>query len=167
VTSFITDDARMAAIGTAAGLIATTTMSGVMVAARESGLMREIPPHEIASQVVDRTQAGDGVDDGERRELGWLAHFAFGAAAGAAYGVLRQHVRTPGPATLHGAGYALAIWAVSYAGWIPALRFLPPAGDDHEPGRQPAMIAAHVAFGAVLGAIVDRALPGRRPRQIA
>jgi hypothetical protein len=166
MTNLILEDARMAAVGTAAGLVATTTMSGLMVAARKSGLMSELPPHEITSKVVDRARTADDVDDDvdddERRQLGWVAHFAFGAVAGALYGVLRQHVRTPGPATLHGAGYALAIWAVSYAGWIPALRFLPPAGDDHEPGRQPAMIAAHLAFGSVLGAIVDRALPERR-----
>jgi hypothetical protein len=41
-------------------------------------------------------------------------------------------------------------------GWVPALGFLPPATEDR-PGRPPAMIAAHVVFGAVLAAIVAQA----------
>jgi hypothetical protein len=156
---------QLAAVGAASGVAATAVMSGVMVGARETGLMSEIPPHEIASNAVDRTPARDEADAEERRSIGWLSHFAFGAGAGAIYALLRNVVRTPGPATLHGAGYALAIWLVSYLGWIPALSLLPPADRD-EPGRQPAMVAAHLVFGAVLGALVQSRLPRRPPKAI-
>ncbi len=154
---------RLVALGAVSGTIATAVMSAVMVAAKRAGLMSELPPHEIASRTVDRTAAGDNLDQGDRRELGWLTHFAFGAAAGAFYALLRNVVRTPGPAWLHGAGYALAIWFVSYMGWVPALRLMPPADRD-EPGRQPVMVAAHVVFGAVLGGLIQPRLPwSRRP----
>jgi len=149
---------RLVAIGSASGVAATAVMSCVMVGAREAGLMSEIPPHEMASRAVDRTPAGDETGGEERRALGWLSHFAFGAAAGALYAPLRSVVRTPGPAALHGAGYALVIWLVSYMGWIPSLGLMPRADRD-EPGRQPAMVVAHLVFGAVLGALVQSRLP--------
>jgi len=151
---------QLATVGAASGLVATTVMSGVMVGAREAGLMTELPPHEMASKAVDETPAREEAGPQERRSLGWLSHFAFGAGTGAVYALLRDRVRTPGPAGLYGAGFALAIWAVSYVGWIPALRLMPPADRD-EPGRQPAMIVAHIVFGWVLGALVQPRLPRR------
>jgi len=152
---------RLVALGAICGTVATAVMSALMLAGQRAGLMSELPPHEIASRSVDRTAARDDLDHGDRRQLGWVSHFAFGAAAGAVYALLRNVVRTPGPAWLHGAGYALAIWFVSYMGWVPALRLMPPADRD-EPGRQPVMVAAHVVFGAVLGALVQPRLPWRR-----
>jgi hypothetical protein len=152
---------RLIGLGAASGTVATAVMSALMLAGRRAGLMSELPPHEIASRTVDRTDARDDLDHGDRRDLGWLSHFAFGAGAGALYALLRNVIRTPGPAWLHGAGYALGIWAVSYMGWLPALRLMPPADRD-EPGRQPVMVAAHVVFGAVLGALVQPRLPWRR-----
>ncbi len=133
-----------------------------MLAAREAGLMSELPPHEIADKVVERSAAADDAGPQERRRLGWLAHFGFGAATGALYAVLRNRIPTPGGPIFHGSTFALAVWAVSYLGWIPAIRFLPPATED-EPGRQPAMVAAHALFGAILGVLVERGLPRRLP----
>ena len=152
---------RLLAIGAVSGTIATAVMTVVMLAARRAGLMSELPPHEIASRTVDRTPAREEADPNERRGLGWISHFAFGAGAGAAYALLRNVVRTPGPAWFHGAGYALAIWLVSYMGWIPALGLMPKVDRD-EPGRQPAMMLSHFVFGAVLGALVQPRLPWSR-----
>ncbi len=153
-------DLRMAAVGAAGGLAATGAMSALMIGAQRAGLVSELPPHAIARKAVQRTPGGHVMGHAERRRLGWLGHFAFGAAAGTVYAVLRNRTRTPGGPLFHGSTYALAIWAVSYLGWIPAMRFLPQATDD-EPGRPPTMIAAHALFGAVLGLLVERALPRR------
>lgn len=46
----------------------------------------------------------------------------------------------------------LAIWLVSYFGWIPALRTLAPPSEDR-PGRAWTMFAAHVVYGATLSAL--------------
>ena len=151
---------RLVALGAVSGAFATGAMSAVMLAARRVGLMSELPPHEIASRGVDRAPGVDA-DADERRGLGWVTHFVFGAAAGALYALLRNVVRTPGPAWLHGAGYALGIWFVSYMGWAPALGLMPRADRD-EPGRQPAMVVAHLVFGAVLGSLIQPRLPWRR-----
>jgi hypothetical protein len=152
---------RLIALGSVSGAIATAVMSAVMLVARRAGLMSELPPHEIASRSVDRTPARDDAHSDERRGLGWITHFVFGAGAGALYALLRNVVRTPGPAWFHGAGYALGVWFVSYMGWLPALGLMPRADRD-EPGRQPAMVAAHLVFGAVLGMLVQPRLPWRR-----
>ena len=156
------EDLRATALGAASGVVATAAMSAVMVGAQRAGLMGELPPHAIARQSVERTPGPDETTPETKRRLGWLAHFGFGAAIGGLYGLLRRRVRTPGPAAFHGGSFALAVWAVSYLGWIPALNFLPSATED-EPGRPPTMIAAHLVFGALVGVIVERGLGPRRP----
>ena len=150
-------NARAVAVGAASGALATAAMSALMVAAREAGLMSELPPHVIAQKTVERTDTAEAADPDEKAGLGWLAHFAFGAAAGALYAPLRARLPAGVPAALTGAVFALGIWAVSYQGWIPALRFLPPATRD-EPGRPPTMVAAHLVFGAVMGLAAERGL---------
>jgi uncharacterized membrane protein YagU involved in acid resistance len=54
-----------------------------------------------------------------------------------------------------GALYGLALWLVSYQGWIPALGLLPPPEQDAQ-GRTMAMIAAHLVYGAMLGWMARR-----------
>ena len=49
----------------------------------------------------------------------------------------------------------LSVWAVSYQGWVPALGILPKASEDR-PARPAVMVAAHVVYGAVLGALEQR-----------
>ncbi|MCU1692974.1 MAG: hypothetical protein JWM64_2065, partial [Frankiales bacterium] len=71
----------------------------------------------------------------------------FGAALGAVAAVL------PGRGPAQGVAVALAAYAASYQGWVPALGILPPATDD-EPGRPAVMVAAHVVYGAVLGRLL-------------
>jgi len=50
-----------------------------------------------------------------------------------------------------GAGYGVAVWALSYLGWIPALNVLKPA-TQHPPRRDLLMIAAHLVWGTALAA---------------
>jgi hypothetical protein len=82
-----------------------------------------------------------------------FAHLAFGGAAGALYGLIRSRIRRlPGPVL--GAGFGLAVWTISYAGWIPAAGILPPPHEDR-PGRPIVMVGAHLVYGGVLGALQD------------
>lgn len=146
---------RAVNLGALGGLVATAAMSVVMLAAREGGLMGRLPPHEIASKTVARTGLSDDVDADGREAAGWAGHLAFGAIAGALFAGLRALLRPPGSGVVHGVLFALGVWLVSYQGWIPALRLLPPASRDH-PERPAAMVAAHVVYGTVLGAIAGR-----------
>lgn len=135
--------------GAAAGSVATGAMSAPMLVAGRAGLMGQQPPEAIvrrAGQLVGAEPQGATPD-----ALAALSHVAFGATAGAAYALLPA----PSRPVARGVLASLAIYGVSYAGWIPTLHALPPAQKDR-PDRQVTMAVAHVVFGAVLGALDAR-----------
>jgi hypothetical protein len=136
--------------GATGGAIATVAMSAIMIAGEHTGLIGEQPPTTITrfalgAAGVDRPSVAASV-------TAPLTHLAFGALGGAVFGLFRRLVPSV-PGGLLGVGFGLAIWAVSYKGWIPALGILPPPEDDR-PGRPVVMIVAHVVYGLVLGRLV-------------
>jgi hypothetical protein len=135
--------------GTAAGAVATAAMSALMLAAGRAGLMGRQPPEAIVRQAGALTA---GEPRGRLADaLAAVAHLGFGAGTGAAYALLPPSGRP----VLRGMAVGEAVYAVSYAGWVPALGALPPADRDR-PSRQAVMAAAHLLYGAVLGALDDR-----------
>lgn len=129
-------------LGAIAGVMATVAMTAAM--RRMRPLLPEedrypLPPREIVDRTTDRTE-----DEQARRRQTLLAHFAFGAASGAVFALLR-----PRGGLAAGAGYGVAVWAASYLGWIPAARILKPA-TRHPWRRNLLMIAAHLVWGASL-----------------
>jgi hypothetical protein len=138
--------------GALAGAAATLPMSAVMLAAGELGLMGEQPPERITERLLHAVSIHPG--EGESNLAGTAAHLAFGATMGAAFQLLRENVELPGSPVAQGVAWGLGLWALNYAGWIPALGILPPPDRDR-PGRVRTMIAAHVVFGAALGALSD------------
>ena len=74
-----------------------------------------------------------------------VAHFAFGAGAGALYGLLAPRRFREGT----GIAYAGLIWVTSYLGWLPALRLHPPVARDDRV-RQIGNAAGHVVYGISL-----------------
>jgi hypothetical protein len=146
--------ARMAR-GALAGTVATAAMSGLMLAGARAGLMREQPPKRVVRALLPghrhRPKPGE-------RALGTLAHFAFGAASGALFGLLVGDRRPRIPA---GVAYALALWVSGYQGWIPQLKIMPPISQDL-PGRRAVMAAAHVVYGAALVLALNRISPEPR-----
>ena len=139
--------------GSAAGLLATLLMSGLMLAARRLRPMPQLPPETIARRATEEV-TGEPPSAAEGRVLGSVAHLGFGAIAGAGFGALHHSVGIRGAfaSVLAGLGYATAVYLVSYQGWVPALRILPPATDD-DPERVRIMVAAHWVFGAALGTV--------------
>lgn len=147
--------ARRFARGAVAGLIATATMSAVMALARRAGLVGKHPPEEITERTLDA--AGARPEEPTKDALATAAHLAFGMGAGGLYGLLPVPRRRSG-GILVGTGYGLAVWAVSYAGWLPAFGLMPsPARDRSD--RQATMVASHLVYGATLGGLLHR-LPG-------
>lgn len=143
--------------GAVAGTLATGAMSALMLAAGRTGLLRHQPPKRIARAFLPghrhRPKPGE-------RLLGGAAHFGFGAASGALFGLLVGDRRPRIPV---GVGYGLAVWAVSYQGWVPRLHMMPPASRDL-PERRAVMAGAHVVYGAALVLALNRLTP-RRPRR--
>lgn len=150
---------RLAAIvgPAAAGAVATAAMSVVMVAGAKAGMMGDQPPTVITKSALRAAGADDPAVVASR--IAPAAHLAFGALAGMLFGLLRRILPgVPGPGL--GVLFGLAVWGVSYRGWVPALGILPPPEHDR-PGRPEVMVAAHLVFGLVLGVLVHSA-PSRR-----
>ena len=139
--------------GAIAGLGATAVMSAAMLAARSAGLTRTLPPARIAEVAIEEATHRPAQED-ERRVVASAAHLGFGAAGGAAFGIIRQAagIRGPVASVVTALAFANVVYVVSYQGWVPALRIMPPASRD-EAGRVGTMVVAHWIYGAVLGAL--------------
>ena len=135
-------------LGAIAGVMATVAMTAAM--RRMRPLLPDedsypLPPREIIDGTAGRSGERQGDDEQARRRQTLLAHFAFGAASGAVFALLRPR----GGLAAAGAGYGVAVWAASYLGWIPAARILKPA-TRHPWRRNLLMIAAHLVWGVSL-----------------
>ena len=129
------------AFGALAGITATMAMTATMRTLFSTLPAEErypLPPRELTECMLPASQS-------TLPALTVLAHFAYGAAAGALFGALPE--RRWGT----GAGYGVAVWALSYLGWIPGLNILKPA-TQHPPRRDMVMIAAHLVWGTALAA---------------
>lgn len=133
--------------GAVSGVVATGAMSAVMLALRRQ--MGTQPPDAIATDAAHA--AGFSPSESEADVLASVAHAGFGAVSGAAYALLPRY----GPPPVRGVAVAMTIWAAAYQGVVPALGILPQASRD-KTERPAVMIAAHLVFGAVLGAVEDR-----------
>jgi uncharacterized membrane protein YagU involved in acid resistance len=146
---------RQACRGAVAGFAATGPMSIFMAASHEAlpeAQQTGLPPRQITDRVLAKADLHDDVDEPERQGITAAAHFAYGTAAGAVYGVLAHALRPP--PVLGGVAYGLAVWAGSYLGLLPATGLYRSA--TREPaGRNVMMIGAHVVWGAVLGLLAD------------
>lgn len=139
--------------GAIAGAVATLFHTAVMFALHQRlsrAARAPLPPVEITSEVAKRAGL-DKLQHGAGLTVATIAtHFGYGAAAGMLYAPIaaRVHQKHIGA----GIAYGIIVWVLSYLGWIPALRILPPAM------RQPAqrnvmMVLGHVAWGAGLAGI--------------
>jgi uncharacterized membrane protein YagU involved in acid resistance len=141
--------------GAAAGFVATAPMTAAMEV-----MHRRLPWWERyslpPSQIITRIKAQFGLrrhrNRSEHLMVTLLAHFGYGAAAGAVYAPIADTVPLPG--ALKGVTFGLIVWGVSYLGLLPALGILRPA-TRHPRRRSALMIAAHVVWGAVLGVLTD------------
>lgn len=135
--------------GALAGAAATVAMSIIMVVSERIGLMGRHPPERIVERgmaVADEPPSPDTVD-----AMAGAAHLAFGTVGGAAFGLL-MNSRASVTGQRLAIPWALIIWLVSYFGWIPALRILPPPTEDR-PGRAWTLLFAHLVYGVTLGAL--------------
>lgn len=141
--------------GFGAGAVATVGMSALMFAGRRTGLLGRMPPEKITSRALNAL----GVERSRREQDAAAAvlHVGFGAMAGALFAPALRALRLPLSPMLQGAAFGTLVWAVSYAGWIPALGIMPPPSRDR-PRRPEVMLAAHWVYGGLLGWLCSRAL---------
>jgi hypothetical protein len=141
-------------IGAAAGAVATFPMSGVMLAASKARLLGEPPPKKITRAATRRLAPAVARHEAPLDLASIAAHLGFGAAMGALYSVALGRRR---PTMLSGVAFGTAVWAVSYAGWVPAAGVMPEPSDDRR-GRPASMVVSHWVFGASLASAL-RMLP--------
>ena len=142
-------------LGVICGIAATGPMSVVMVLLHRRLPPQErypLPPREITTKAVQQLAVPEDVDPAMRSALTWLAHFAYGGAAGALYAERQR--RLPGGAALRGPLFGLLVWTVSYLGLLPGLRVLRSA-TEHPVRRSALMIAAHLVWGGFLALIYE------------
>jgi uncharacterized membrane protein YagU involved in acid resistance len=142
-----------AVIGSMAGIAATVAMTIAMDAMFRRLPRREqypLPPRELTETLAEIARPKHQPGENALRAATLLGHFGFGAATGLLYACLAK--RSAGLRS--GIAYGLAVWTVSYFGWVPALRLLSPAS-QHPATRSALMIAAHVVWGSVLGCVVQ------------
>ncbi len=139
--------------GAVAGCVATAPMTLAMVKMHQQLPAHEqypLPPREIIEEVTEKVNLNDDLNEKEKFSLTMLSHFGYGAATGAIYnlGLEKMDIQ---PSVANGVVYGLGVWSLSYLGLLPATNILSSA--THHPARRNAlMIAAHVVFGATLGA---------------
>ncbi len=146
------------ALGAAAGIGATITMSLAIAAGRRAGLLRTPPPQEITRRGLRKVGVSVSNDDAGR--AAWPAHLAYGAAMGALFAAASRTLPDT-PPLVAGAAYGFAVWFASYVGMLPALGLMPAPTDDSR-GRQVTMVAAHFVYGATLDALMRADGHGQR-----
>ena len=129
--------------GAARGAIAAMAMTGMRSLTTRIGLVRRTPPYEIAEHGVPRILAT--VPRARRDEAIELAHWAYGAGAGAAFGALPPALRAR---TWAGPAYGIAIWAFFEVVVARALRL--PRTRERRLGDRVGTAADHLLYGAVL-----------------
>ena len=125
------------------GAVGAMAMTGMRRLTTGLGLVEQTPPEAVAEEGVPSLFRR--VPPERRDEALELAHWAFGAVAGALFALLPRSLRRSRAA---GPGYGLAIWALFEAAVAPALGLR----RSQEPRRQErlAIAADHVLYGAVL-----------------
>jgi hypothetical protein len=142
-----------AGVASGAGATATFSLALSVLSAIGRGI-GEPPPRRIIRTLLGRM--GVRLDRRSANLVATLAHIGYGSAAGLPFRALpAKHRRR----LAIGLGYGALLWAVSYAGWVPALGALPLPHRDRK-GRPSRMILAHLVYGATLTAL-DRLFENR------
>jgi uncharacterized membrane protein YagU involved in acid resistance len=145
--------------GALAGMAATLPMTLFMRSAWNRLPKREkypLPPRQITRRLLKPARQ---LKEPQQRALTLFLHFTFGASAGLIYGAVEEKIPLPG--LIKGPLAGMAVWTVSYLGWIPALGILPSAV-DHPWRRNLLMIVAHLIWGLALGAFAGMMNSGYR-----
>ena len=142
--------------GAITGLVATIPMTLAMELMQRRLPIHErgrLPPRKIAMRVARRLGMQAHLDQRQRDAVTLVTHFGFGAAAGALYAPVAPRLNSL-PPVLGGILFGLAVWLVSYMGWLPAVGLFGPATRDAS-RRTALMIAAHLVWGAAVGLVFD------------
>jgi hypothetical protein len=134
--------------GAACGTVGAMAMTGMRVITTELGLVEQTPPQALSRQRARGVRALlRRAPRKQRRGLIEVAHWAFGAGGGAAFGALPRPMRRQSWA---GPAYGLVVWLGFELGIAPALGLS--QAKRARPVDRLALAADHVLYGLVLSA---------------
>ena len=147
--------------GALAGLVATAPLTLVQLLGLrlfpgknpdgiEPGGPDEWTPQHVTHKVMEAVHLEEETR-AVRTPLAVVAHYGYGASAGALYGAWR------GDREGHfsnGVAFGVGVWTLSYLGWVPFAGVLPLPQED--PNRAARLLLGHVVFGTVLSVVYDR-----------
>jgi hypothetical protein len=132
--------------GAASGLAGTIPMTAVMLAGKLVHRDQPVAPSEILRNAERIAGIEDNFTESEHQALTAISHAAYGAAMGGIFGVAGPFNKP----IASGVAFGLLVYACSYLGYLPELKFMPRPEND-TPERQTAIILSHVVWGACLG----------------
>ena len=144
--------------GSVRGLVGAMAMTGLRRVTHNLGLLEQTPPNAIAARRAGRLLRRLSP---ERREVAIeLAHWSYGAAGGAAFGLLPAALRRH-PAT--GPAYGLGIWILFELVLEPLLALDLPK--RRKVATRAMLVLDHLLYGAVVGGRLsaERGVPHARP----
>ena len=135
--------------GLLAGLI-----GGVVATAAKTLAEKVYPPRTHGEpeppEVLAEKLAGHGLDETPRAVASETIHWAFGAAAGAAYGGLAEFY--PAATARDGANFGMTLMALTHEGALPAMGLSADPADQTAREKSSEMVT-HVIFGLVCEAV--------------
>ncbi|HEY3393685.1 MAG TPA: DUF6789 family protein [Lacipirellulaceae bacterium] len=152
--------------GAIAGLVATVPMTLAMLVMQRMLPRREqttLEPRRISDDMLQKADLHDDVSERGKEQVSAAAHFGYGAGVGMIYAMADRFL--PLPRGLRGPVYGMLVWAASYAGWLPAVKTLPPP-QRRPAGRNVLLIVSHLVWGAAAEGMT-RLLLGRNRSKVA
>ena len=138
--------------GAARGAVGAMAMTGMRVLTTELGLVEQTPPQAVSRQRARGARALlRRAPRKQRRGLIEVAHWAFGAGGGAAFGALPASIRRRPWA---GPGYGLVVWLGFELGIAPVLGLS--QAKRVRPVDRLALAADHLLYGLVLSGMHRR-----------
>lgn len=136
--------------GAAAGIAGGLAMTGAMFQVAPHVLPADMRPSEFVPKravewAEDQVGRPDALSDETAQRVAMGVHLSYSAGMGALYGLARKRIKDV-PAPIAGAIFGLAVWALSFEGWMPAAGIMERTTD--QPVRKwPAPIMGHLVYG--------------------
>jgi hypothetical protein len=148
-----------AVAGALSGLGGTVVLSGLREAWARIGLVFETAPMQVVDRVEELGLVGD-LSPAGRRLLTVVAHFAYGAGTGMAFGLLRRETGGPEEESSVGSALGILAWGAGWATWLPLTGVHKAPWTQRTP-RVLLPVLDHAAFGAAWGLIYWALTRGR------
>ncbi len=144
-------NAKKRAVGSLGGAASTLALSGLRRLMNRAGLVHETAPQQVVARLEELGLIEER-SAGTRRILILAAHYAYGAGAGAAFGLLRRERGGLASETAVGSALGVLSWGAGWSTWLPLVGVHAAPWAQNTP-RVLLPVADHAFFGAVWGII--------------